>query len=123
MLGAAVLVIVIGSGLLELHEHGARFSFYGDGNPRMQSMTRRFVNEGTLASTARLMAIAQEAGMSVGTLAIAWSLAHDFVGATIIGATTAEQLTDTLAAADVTLPADVLKACDKVSKEIRYPMG
>lgn len=102
---------------------GARFSYYGDGNPRMQAMTRRFVNERTLTSTARLTSIAQEAGISVSTLAIAWSLAHDFVGSTIIGATTAEQLTDTLAAANVTLTADVLKACDKLSKEIRYPMG
>ena len=89
----------------------------------MQAMTRRFVNEQTLTSTARLTDIAREAGMAVGTLAIAWSLAHDFVGSTIIGATAAEQLTDTLAAADVTLSADVLKACDKLSKEIKYPMG
>ena len=37
--------------------------------------------------------------------------------------TTPEQLTDTLAAADVKLPADVLAACNEVSKEIRYPMG
>jgi len=45
------------------------------------------------------------------------------LGATIIGATTVEQLTDTLAAADVTLGADVLKACDKVNRELLYPMG
>ena len=102
---------------------GSRFSFYSEGNARMQAMTRRFVNEQTLTSTARLTDVAREAGMAVGTLAIAWSLAHDFVGSTIIGATTAEQLTDTLAAADVTLSADVLKACDKLSKEIKYPMG
>jgi aryl-alcohol dehydrogenase-like predicted oxidoreductase len=102
---------------------GARFSFYAEGNARMQAMTRRFVNDGTLASTARLMKLAQEAGMAVGTLAVAWTLAHDFVGSTIIGATKPEHLTDTLAAADVALPADVLKACDTMSKEIRYPMG
>lgn len=102
---------------------GARFSFYAEGNARMQAMTKRFVNEGTLTSTARLTHIAREAGMAVGTLAIAWSLAHDFVGSTIIGATSADQLTDTLAAADVTLSEDVRKACDKVTKEIRYPMG
>jgi aryl-alcohol dehydrogenase-like predicted oxidoreductase len=86
-------------------------------------MTRRFVNERTQASAARFARIAQEAGMSVATLAIAWSLAHDFVGSTIIGATRAEQLTDTLAAADVTLQPDVLAACTEVSREIRYPMG
>ena len=102
---------------------GARFSLYKENKPRGQSMTRRFVNEKTLTSTARFAAIANAAGMSTVTLAVAWSLAHDFVGSTIIGATRVEQLTDTLAAAEVTLPADVLKACHQVTKEILYPMG
>ena len=102
---------------------GARFSFYAEGNPRMQAMSRRFVNEQTLASTARFTTIAKEAHLSVATLSIAWSLTHDFVGSTIIGATRVEQLTDTLAAADVSLSDDVRRACDQVSKAIKYPMG
>ena len=102
---------------------GARFTNYEKGNPRGQTMTRRFVNERTLSSTARFTRIAEDAGLPVATLAIAWSLAHDFVGSTIIGATSADQLTDTLAAADVTLSADVMAACSEVSREIRYPMG
>jgi aryl-alcohol dehydrogenase-like predicted oxidoreductase len=102
---------------------GARFTLYNEGNPRSQSMFRRFVNQKTLDATARFTAIAKEAGMSVATLATAWTLTHDFVGSTIIGATTAEQLADTLAAAEVTLSADVLKACHQVTKEILYPMG
>ncbi len=102
---------------------GARFTLYGEGNPRSQSMFRRFVNARTLDSTARFMTIARAAGMAVATLATAWTLTHDFVGSTIIGATRPEQLTDTLAAAGVALPADVLKACNEVSKEILYPMG
>jgi aryl-alcohol dehydrogenase-like predicted oxidoreductase len=102
---------------------GARFSFYGEHSPRTQAMTRRFVNEKTLASTARFAAIAREAGMAPVTLAVAWTLAHDFVGATIVGATRTEQLDDALAAADVQLTADVRAACDAVSREIMYPMG
>jgi aryl-alcohol dehydrogenase-like predicted oxidoreductase len=102
---------------------GARFSVYAGGTPRSQTMARRFVNERTLAATARFTAIARDAGLPVTTLAAAWTLSHDFVGATIIGATRPEQLSDSLAAADVTLPADVLKACNQVSKEILYPMG
>ena len=69
------------------------------------------------------MAIAQECGTSVATLAVAWTLMHDFVGATLIGATAPEQLTETLAAADFTLPPEARAACDAVAKEIRYPMG
>jgi aryl-alcohol dehydrogenase-like predicted oxidoreductase len=102
---------------------GARFTVYEKGAPRGQTMTRRFVNERTLESTARFMRIARDAGLPVATLAIAWSLAHDFVGSTIIGATSVEQLADPLAAAGTVLPADVLAACNEVSKEIRYPMG
>lgn len=101
----------------------ARFTMYATGTPRLQAMTRRFVNEATLTSSERLADIARDAGLALPTLAIAWSLAHDFVGATIVGATVPEQLGDTLAAADVTLSADVMAACDAVSKEIRYPMG
>ncbi len=102
---------------------GARFSFYEKASPRTQAMTRRFVNERTLESTARFIRIARDAGIPVATLAIAWTLTYDFVGSSIIGATAPEQLTDTLAAAGTTLPADVLVACNEVAKEIRYPMG
>ncbi len=102
---------------------GARFTIYEQYNPRTQTMTKRFVNERTLAATARFQRIAADAGMAVATLAVAWSLAHDFVGSTIIGATSADQLTDTLAAAEVTLSPEVIAACNEVTKEIRYPMG
>ena len=102
---------------------GARFTNYENASPRTQTMTRRFVNERTLESTARFTQIARDAGLPVATLAIAWTLTHSFVGSTIIGATAPDQLTDTLAASDTTLSADVLAACNEVSKEIRYPMG
>lgn len=102
---------------------GARFSFYEQGSARTQAMSRRFVNERTLESTARFIRIARDAGIPVSTLAIAWTLSHDFIGSTIIGATVADQLTDTLAASGTTLAPDVLAACNEVSKEIRYPMG
>ncbi len=102
---------------------GARFTIYAEHNPRSQAMFRRFVNQKTLDSTARFTTIAQEAGLSVATLATAWTLTHDFVGSTIIGATTVDQLTETLAAADVTLSDEVLKACHQVTKDILYPLG
>ena len=66
---------------------------------------------------------AAEAGIAPVTLAVAWTLVHDFVGSTIIGATRVEQLDDALAASEVTLAPEVLEACDKVNQEILYPMG
>ena len=86
-------------------------------------MAARFVNERTLAATARLQQVAAEAGMSAVTLAVAWTLSHDFVGSTIIGATSEDQLLDSLRASEVTLSPDVLAACNKISKEIPYPLG
>ena len=61
--------------------------------------------------------------MSLTTLATAWSKQHDFVASTIVGATHIDQVADILAAADLTLDAEVLKKIDAVSKEILYPMG
>lgn len=102
----------------------SRFGDYkNQDNPRQQAMASRFVNDGTLASTAKYMEIAKEAGMSPVTLATAWSMNFDFVASTIIGARTADQLTESLAALDVTLSDDVLRKCDEVHAEILYPMG
>lgn len=86
-------------------------------------MANRFVNEKTLASTERVMALAKEAGMSPVTLATAWSKQHKFVASTIVGVSTFDQLDDILAAADLTLSDDIMKAIDAMSKEIMYPMG
>ena len=101
----------------------ARFTYYAEHSPRTQAMTKRFVNERTLESTRRFAAIARDAGMAPVTLAVAWSLAHDFVGSSIVGATDPAQLEDALAGAEVTLGDDVRRACDAVSREIPYPMG
>jgi len=86
-------------------------------------MASRFVNEGTLASTAKYMEIAKEAGMSPVTLATAWSMNFDFVASTMIGARTADQLDDSLAALDVTLTDEIMKQCDEVHSQHLYPMG
>ncbi|TGK01367.1 aldo/keto reductase [Leptospira langatensis] len=102
----------------------ARFSRYAKlPTERQRRMANRFLNEGTLTSTKELMSIAQEAGMSVTTLAVAWSKQHDYVASTIIGANTVEQLEESLKAADLILTEDILKKIDEVSKKIPYPMG
>lgn len=102
---------------------GARFSMYRDAPVRQQAMLHRFVNDKTLESTQRFQEIAADIELSVVTLAIAWSKQHDFVASTIVGATTAEQVPELLAAADVTLDEATLKRIDAVSREISYPMG
>jgi aryl-alcohol dehydrogenase-like predicted oxidoreductase len=102
---------------------GRRFSLYKERDARTQAMTARFVNERTLEATARLGEVARDCGMSLVTLAIAWTLTKKFVGSTLLGATEPEQLDPALAAAGVQLPDDALRACDRIAKEIRYPLG
>jgi aryl-alcohol dehydrogenase-like predicted oxidoreductase len=101
----------------------ARFSRYKAMGGRQGAMVNRFVSDAALASTERFRAIADEAGISVVTLAVAWSKQHDFVASTIVGATKEEQLPEIFAASDLVLEPDVMKAVHRVTREIRYPMG
>ena len=90
---------------------------------RQRLMAQRFMNNKTLASTQKYLKIAADAGLHPVTLATAWSKQFNFVASTIIGATNAEQLDASLAAMNLTLSDEVLRACDKVHEEILYPMG
>jgi aryl-alcohol dehydrogenase-like predicted oxidoreductase len=102
---------------------GARFTGYmSSGGERQQRMARRFVNDRTLETTARLQAIARDLGITVTALAVAWSKQHDFVASTIIGATTVAQLEESLMAADLILDAETLRRIDQIDVEIPNPM-
>ena len=106
-------------------------------SPRSQIQNKKIRTESTdkiLSAAFNLMSkngydstsisqIAKEAGMSPVTLATAWSMNFDFVASTIVGARTADQLEESLAALDVTLDDETLKQCDDVHKQILYPMG
>ncbi|HJO12889.1 MAG TPA: aldo/keto reductase, partial [Gammaproteobacteria bacterium] len=120
----------IGGGVLSGKYNGdevprnTRFGDYlHDDNPRQKAMADRFVNDATIAATAKYLDIARQAEMSPVTLATAWSMNFDFVASTIIGARTAEQLEAPLAALDIKLSDEVMQQCAAVQKEILYPMG
>jgi aryl-alcohol dehydrogenase-like predicted oxidoreductase len=102
---------------------GARFSSYlaGEGE-RQQRMARRFVNDRTLETTARLSEIAADIGVSVTALAVAWSRQHDFVASTIIGATSVAQLEESLQAIDLVLDEETLRRIDAIDAAIPNPM-
>ncbi|MCB1199580.1 MAG: aldo/keto reductase [Leptospiraceae bacterium] len=102
----------------------ARFSRYAKmTEERQRKMANRFLNSKTLETTNRLRQLADEAGMSVTVLALAFSKAHDFVASTIVGANTLAQLQESLKAKDVTLTDEVMRKIDKINAEILYPMG
>ena len=98
-------------------------SYMNSTDKRQRLMADRFANERSLASVQKYLKIAADAGLHPVTMATAWSKQFSFVASTIIGATTPEQLDATLAAMDLELSEEVLKACDKVHNEILYPMG
>ncbi len=101
----------------------ARFSTYRADPARGERMTKRFVNEKTLASVDEFTMLAKECDLTVAAFAIAWTLTRDFLGSTLVGATTVEQLDETVKAAAATLSEEALSRCDAISQRIMYPMG
>lgn len=102
---------------------GARFTAYlTDGNDRQKAMATRFVNDRTLETTRRLAEIAQSIGTTVTALSVAWSRQHDFVASTIIGATTVDQLNESLEAVDLILDEETMSRIDQIDAEIPTPM-
>ncbi len=71
-------------------------------------------NQAKLEATERLTKLADDAGMTLIHLALAFVLRHPAVTAPIIGPRTMEQLESQLGAADVVLGTDVLDAIDEI---------
>ena len=90
--------------------------------PRGERVTN-YLTESTFRIVDELIRIGAERGVSPATVAIAWVMARPGVSSPIIGARTAEQLAQNLAAADVALlPADI-SALDAVSEPaLQFPM-
>jgi len=102
---------------------GGRFTDYLlNGGERQKRMAQRFVNARSIETAERLRVIASDIGTSVTTLALAWSRQHDFVASTIFGASSVEQLDETLAAGDLILDAETLARIDQIDFEIPTPM-
>jgi len=71
-------------------------------------------NQAKLAAVEELIKVAADAGCSLTHLALAFTTAHPGVTSAIIGPRTMDQLTDLLAAADVTLDDGVLDRIDQI---------
>jgi len=69
-----------------------------------------------------LIEVAEAHGVSAAQVSLAWLLGRPGVTSVIIGARTDAQLTDNLAAADLTLTDEERARLDKVSQQpLRYP--
>lgn len=74
----------------------------------------RFMSEEVLTRVQDLKPIAQQAGLSMSQLAIAWVLQNRNVSAAIIGASRPEQVRDNVKASGVKLDAATMKRIDEV---------
>ena len=75
---------------------------------------KRFMNDDVLERVQRLKPVAEQAGLSMAQLAVAWVLQKPNVSSAIVGATKPEQVYDNAKAAGVTLDAGILKAIDEI---------
>ena len=75
-------------------------------------MISRWMDDDVLTGVQKLQPIADEAGLSMGQLAVAWVLQNPNVAAAIIGASRPEQVTSNVQAAGVVLKPDVLARID-----------
>ena len=75
-------------------------------------------SDATLEAVQRLVPIAEEAGMSMPTLALAWVLRRGEVTSAITGASRPEQVHANAAASGVTLSDDLLTAVDRALGDV-----
>ena len=79
----------------------------------------RYWNERCFATVTRLQRLADEAGVSLATLSVAWVMANPLITAPLLGASRPEQLDATLAAARYTLEPDLKQRLDDLTAEYR----
>jgi aryl-alcohol dehydrogenase-like predicted oxidoreductase len=73
-----------------------------------------FHDERRLDAVEQLISLADEAGLSMPHLAMAFAISHPAVSCALLGARTMNQLDDLIAGMDVALPDDVLDRIDEI---------
>jgi len=81
----------------------------------------RYSGEKSFEATERYAALAEEVGLSLTELSLAFVNDRSFVTSNIIGATTMEQLKENIATHQVKLSEEILKAIDAINEAIPNP--
>jgi aryl-alcohol dehydrogenase-like predicted oxidoreductase len=81
----------------------------------------RYQGEHADAAVAAYVDLARASGLDPAQMALAFVLSRPFVTSAIIGATTMAQLRNSIAAAQVTLPPDVLAGIESIHRYHTYP--
>ena len=82
------------------------------------NMIKRWMDDDVLGRVQQLVPLAEEAGLSMAQLAVAWVLQNDNVATAIIGASRPEQVDDNARAAGVKLEDDLLRKIDEVIEPV-----
>jgi aryl-alcohol dehydrogenase-like predicted oxidoreductase len=82
---------------------------------------QRYWHDSEFDTVDQLGQLAKQAGLSLVTMAVAWVLANPAITAPIIGASRPDQLDASLAAAGLTLDADLKQQLDELTRQ--YRMG
>jgi len=77
-------------------------------------MIKRWMDDDLLTRVQRLRPLADEAGLTMAQLAVAWVLQNPNVASALVGASRPEQVEDNVAAAGKKLDADLMEAIDDV---------
>jgi aryl-alcohol dehydrogenase-like predicted oxidoreductase len=85
-----------------------------DTDVRRAQIHKAFSDDRRLDAVEQLIPLAQEAGLSMTHLAMAFAIAHPGVTSALLGARTMEQLDDLLVGMDVALTDDVLDRIDEI---------
>ena len=84
-----------------------------------QTYQDRYWHDNVFDTVDELVKVANDAGIPLPTLAVAWTLHHPAITAPIVGASRPEQLDATLAAVDTELDADLLDRLNEVTAPYR----
>jgi voltage-dependent potassium channel beta subunit len=82
--------------------------------PGDQDMMTRFMRDDVLAAVQELRPVADELGITMAQLALAWVLREPGVSSAIVGASRPEQVEENVAASGVELSDDVLEQIDQI---------
>jgi aryl-alcohol dehydrogenase-like predicted oxidoreductase len=84
-------------------------------SPRVKVFPRQMSDERSLDAIERLIPLAQEAGLSLTHMAMAFVMAHPGVTSAILGPRTMQHLDDLLAGAELRLSDDILDQIDQIA--------
>ncbi|MCL1869567.1 MAG: aldo/keto reductase family protein [Promicromonosporaceae bacterium] len=82
------------------------------------NMIGRFMNDDVLTRVQGLRTVADELGITMAQLAVAWVLQNDNVAAALVGASRPEQVAENVKASGVTIPAELMATIDDVLGDI-----